>query len=99
MHIHKGDNIIVISGASKGKTGKVTAVFPREGRILVEGVNLKKRHQRARRANQKGQVIEKAMPIHVSNAALIEGGKPVRAGWKFVGEKKVRVSRRTGKEI
>lgn len=99
MKIHKGDTVIVISGANKGKTGKVREVLRDRNRVVVEGVNLQKRHERPRRANQKGQVIEKAMPIHVSNVSLLEGGKPVRAGKKPVGEKWVRVSRRSGKEI
>ena len=99
MRIHKGDNIIVISGAYKGKTGKVRAVLPDRGFVAVDGVNLKKKHQKARRANQKGQLIEVAMPFPASKVALIEGGKPVRVGRKLIGEKWVRVSRKTGKEI
>lgn len=99
MKIKKGDNIVVISGAHRGKTGKVHEVFRDRELVVVEGVNLRKRHERARRANQKGQVVEKAMPIHVSNVALLENGKPVRTGRKLVGEKRVRVSRKTGKEI
>ena len=97
--IRKGDNVIVISGANRGKTGKVSRVFPREKLVVVESVNLRKRHQKARRANQKGQILEKAMPIHLSNVALLEGGKPVRVGRKLIGERWVRVSRRSGKEI
>ncbi len=97
--IKKGDNVIVISGASRGKTGKVHEILRERGLVIVEGVNLRKRHERPRKANQKGQVVEKAMPIHASNVALVEDGKPVRAGTKVVGEKKVRVSRKTGKQI
>ncbi|MEK7208312.1 MAG: 50S ribosomal protein L24 [Patescibacteria group bacterium] len=97
--IRKGDTVIVTSGASRGKSGRVLRVFPRDELLVVEGVNIKKRHQRARRANQKGQMLEKAMPIHRSNAALLEGGKPVRTRRKLVGEKWVRVSRKSGKEI
>lgn len=99
MHIRKGDNIIVIAGAHRGKTGKVHEVLRDRNLVIVEGVNLRKRHTRARRANQKGQVVEKAMPIHVSNVALVEDGKPVRVGRRLVGEKWVRTSRKTGKEI
>ncbi len=99
MHIRKGDNIIVISGAYKGKTGKVSRVFPDRGFVAVDGINLKKKHQKPRRANQKGQLIEIAMPFPASKVALLEGGKPVRTGKKLVGAKWVRVSRRSGKEI
>ena len=97
--IKKGDNIIVIAGSEKGKKGQVARVLKEQGTIIVEGLNLLKRHQRARKAGQKGQVVEKAMPIHASNVALLEHGKPVRVGKRLVGEKWIRVSRRTGKEI
>ncbi|HBV00966.1 MAG TPA: 50S ribosomal protein L24 [Candidatus Taylorbacteria bacterium] len=99
MKIRKGDNIIVIAGSEKGKKGQVARVLKEQGTIIVEGLNLLKRHQRARKAGQKGQVVEKAMPIHASNVALLEHGKPVRVGKRLVGEKWIRVSRRTGKEI
>jgi large subunit ribosomal protein L24 len=99
MKIRKGDNVIVISGREKGKKGQIARVLKKQGTVVIEGINLSKRHQRPRKTGQKGQVVEKAMPIHVSNVALVEGGKPVRAGRKLVGEKRVRVSRKTGKEI
>lgn len=99
MKIHKGDNIIVISGSERGKKGTVSRVLTKRNAVIIEGVNLFKRHNRARKAGQKGQIIEKAMPIHISNVSLIEGGKAVRTARKLVGEKWVRVSRRTGKEL
>ena len=99
MTIHKGDNIIVISGSEKGKTGQVSRVLAEQNAVIIPGFNLLKRHQKARKAGQKGQIVEKAMPIHVSNVALVEGGKPVRTSQKQVGEKWIRVSRKTGKEI
>ena len=89
----------MISGSSKGKTGKIREVIRDRDLVIVDGVNLRKRHERPRKANQKGQTVEKAMPIHVSNVALIEGGKPVRSKMRLLGEKRVRVSRKTGKEI
>ena len=67
MKIKKNDSVIVISGKDKGKTGTVLRAFPREDKIVVEGVNIKKRHQRATRGGQKGQIVEQAHPIHVSN--------------------------------
>lgn len=97
--IHKGDNVIVIAGSEKGKKGKVARVLAEQGAVIIEGLNLLKHHQKARKTGQKGQVVEKAMPIHASNVALMEGGKPVRAGMKQIGEKWIRVSRKTGKEI
>ena len=99
MKIKKNDNIIVIAGKDKGKTAKVVRAFPKDNLIIVEGVNMKKKHERARKANSKGQIVEKAMPIHVSNVMLIEGKKGVRVGSKKIGDKNVRISRKSGKEI
>lgn len=72
MNIKKGDNIIVIAGGDKGKTGKVVLSLPKENKILVEGVNMKKKHQRKTNPNQKGQVVEKPRPIDVSNVKLAD---------------------------
>lgn len=72
MHVKKGDNIIVITGKDKGKSGKILRAFPKLDRVLVEGVNLKKVHERAKSSGKKGQVVEKAFPIHVSNVRLAE---------------------------
>jgi large subunit ribosomal protein L24 len=99
MRIKKGDNIIVISGSERGKKGRIARVLLDEGKVVVEGVNLKKKHQKARKAGQKGQLIEVAMPLSASVVALMEGGKPVRVGRKLIGEKWVRVSRKSGKEV
>ena len=104
MKIKKGDNVIVIAGKDKGKTAKVVKAFPKEDLVVVEGVNMRKKHERARKSNSKGQIVEKAMPIHVSNVMVLEGKKGVRVGKKVIGlpgqgDKKVRVSRKTGKEI
>jgi large subunit ribosomal protein L24 len=99
MKIKKGDSVIVIAGKDKGKSGKVARALPREEQVLVEGVNVVRRHQRARRRNSQGQIIEQPMPIHVSNVALTEGGKPVRAGYKVEDGKKVRVSKKSGKAL
>ena len=79
MKIKKGDTVKVISGKDRGKSGKVLRAFPKEDLVVVEGVNVKKRHQRATKANQKGQIIDKTMPVHVSNVMLVDGsGKAVR---------------------
>lgn len=67
MKIKKGDTVHVLSGESRGKEGKVLAVYPKEARVIVEGVNVTKRRRRARRAGEKGQVVEVTMPIHISN--------------------------------
>jgi len=66
LHIKKGDTVVVLSGVEKGKTGKVTEAYPKLGLVLVEGVGMHKKHQRPRKTGQKGQIIEKHMPIHAS---------------------------------
>ena len=72
MHIKKGDIVKILTGKDKGKTGKVLKAFPKENRVLVEGVNIYKKHERARKEGQKGQVVERAVPIQVSNVANVE---------------------------
>lgn len=100
MNIKKGDNVIVISGGDKGKTGKVSVAFPDKGTVLIEGVNVKKRHERRRKETQKGQIVEKSVPIRVSKVMLLDSaGKRTRVGYKEIGEKKVRVAVKSGKEI
>lgn len=98
MKIKKGDNIIVIAGKDKGKTGKVERIISKTNRVLVAGVNVVKRHQRTR-GKTKGQIVDKAMPIHISNVMVAAGGKPSRVGFEMKGDKKVRIARKTGKEI
>ena len=93
--IKKGDNVIVLTGGSKGKKGKVLRVFPSVSKILVEGVNMKKKHQKPKTREGKGTTIEKAMPIHVSNVALFSGGERVKKTPKTVGAKKVRVAKKS----
>lgn len=69
MHIKKGDNVVILSGDDKGKTGKVVKAFPARGMVLIEGINVVKRHQRPRRQGQKGQIVDMAMPIRASKVA------------------------------
>lgn len=93
----------VIAGKDKGKTGTVLTVLVKTEQVLIEGLNVAKKHQKNKRTRSQGQIIEKSMPIHVSNVSLLEGGKPVRAGYVFEGEgekmKKVRVARPSGKKV
>jgi large subunit ribosomal protein L24 len=70
LHIKKGDTVVVLSGNEKGKTGKVTKAFPKTGMVLVEGVGMRKKHQKARREGQHGQIIDKQFPIQASNVGL-----------------------------
>ncbi|MCD5381462.1 MAG: 50S ribosomal protein L24 [Candidatus Pacebacteria bacterium] len=103
MKIRKGDTVKVIAGKDKGKTGSILTVLKETDQVVIEDVNVVKRHEKNRRSRSQGQIIEKAMPIHVSNVSLMEGDKAVRAGYAFEGEgdkrTKVRVARPSGKKI
>jgi large subunit ribosomal protein L24 len=78
MKIKKGDNVIVIAGKDKGRVGKVITAFPKQDSVIVEGMNIQKKHQKPTRSGSKGQIIDKSMPIHVSNVMLFdEKGKRV----------------------
>ncbi|GLZ04126.1 50S ribosomal protein L24 [Actinomadura sp. NBRC 104412] len=102
MKIRKGDEVIVIAGKDKGATGKVLRVDPRRERVVVEGVNLITKNIKAdqqRAGKESGRVTVEA-PLHVSNVAIVEDGKPVRVGYRINEDgTKVRISRRSGKEI
>ncbi|MEK7664331.1 MAG: 50S ribosomal protein L24 [Patescibacteria group bacterium] len=88
MKIKKGDNILVISGKDVGKTAKILKSLPREGKVLVEGVNLGSRHLRPKRQGEKGQVVKIPMPLDASNVKFIcpKCGKATRLGYKIVGD-------------
>lgn len=102
LHVKKDDNVIVITGKDKGKKGRVIAAYPRENRVLVEGVNMVKRHTRPNPQNQQGGIIEREAPIHVSNVMHIDpkSGQPTRIGYKVLENgKKVRIAKKSGQEI
>jgi large subunit ribosomal protein L24 len=104
MKIKKGDTVLVIAGKDKGAKGKVIQAYPKTERVLVEGVNRIKKHTRisqTQRGAQTGGIVTQEASIHVSNVMLVDSdGKPTRVGYKFDDEgRKVRISRRTGKEI
>lgn len=99
MKIKKGDSVIVIAGKDKGKTGTVETTFKDTDKVIVTGVNIITKHQKSRSRGSQGQVIEREAPVHVSNVALVEGGKPTRIGYKVEGDKKIRISKKTGKTI
>jgi large subunit ribosomal protein L24 len=102
--VRKGDTVVVIAGRDKGRTGEVIEVRRDDGRALVRGVNMVKRHQR-QSASQEGGIVSKEASIHLSNIALVDpkDGKPTRIGFKYVGKgddrKKVRIAKRSGVEI
>ena len=104
LKIRKNDIVKVISGSNKGKTGKVLRVYPKTIRILVEGVNIMKRHTKPSQANPQGGIIAKERPVHYSNVMLMDGaGKATRVGIKVTKKGKettrARIAKTTGKEL
>ncbi|WJH39763.1 50S ribosomal protein L24 [Aliirhizobium terrae] len=97
--IKKGDNVVILAGKDKGRTGEVLQVLPKEDRAVVRGVNMVKRHQRQTQTQEAG-IINKEASIHLSNVAIVaKDGKPTRVGFSVVDGKKVRVAKRTGDVI
>jgi large subunit ribosomal protein L24 len=98
--IRKGDKVVVLNGRDKGRTGEVFEVRPNEGKALVRGINLVRRHQK-QTAAQEGGIISKEAPIHLSNIAYVDkDGKPTRIGFKIHADgKKVRIAKNSGAEI
>ncbi len=96
MKVKKGDNVIVLSGKDKGKKGKVVKSMPKLEKVVVEGINIRKRHIKPRRQGEKGQIIERPAPIHVSNVMVIcsKCNKPTRIGYKIYKDGKSRVCKK-----
>jgi large subunit ribosomal protein L24 len=107
LKIRRDDTVRIIAGKDRGRTGRVLRVDPRAEKVYVEGANIVKRHMRPRtlrdtqRAQELGGIVEKEGPIHVSNVMLIDpdSGEPTRVGVKREGDRRVRVAKRSGKEI
>ncbi|BAF58512.1 MAG: 50S ribosomal protein L24 [Pelotomaculum sp.] len=102
VHVRKGDTVLVITGKNAGKKGKVISVIPAKSRVVVEGVNVVKRHTKPTRKMPQGGIVEKEAPIHSSNVMLFCGkcNSPTRVGKKFLEDgEKVRVCKRCGETI
>jgi large subunit ribosomal protein L24 len=101
VKIRKGDRVRVLTGKDRGKEGEVISVHPDTGKVIVEGVNVAKRHQKPTRAMQEGGIIDKAMPIDASNVSLIDkDGRATRVGYRFDADgTKARVARRSGGDL
>lgn len=101
MHIKKGDNVKILRGKDRGKTGKVLKMFPEAGRALVENLNLVTKHQRAKKSGTKGQRITVPAPLSVSNVQLVcpKCSKPSRIGNKVVSGRKIRVCKKCGADV
>lgn len=102
MKIKKGDRVVVLTGKDKGVEGVVERALPREGKVIVEGVNVAKKHQAPTRSIQQGGIIDKAMPIDASNVAIVSpaDGKPTRVGYRVEADgTKTRICKRTGVDL
>ncbi len=101
MKIKTGDNVIVISGEYKGQTGKVTKALPKTHQVIVEGINVHKKHVKPTQANPQGSINDINLPIDVSNVALVDPktGKATRVGYRLSGDKKVRYAKASGEII
>jgi large subunit ribosomal protein L24 len=98
--IKKGDRVVLLAGKDKGRSGQVTKVLPKDGRVFVSGLNLVKRHTKPSQADPQGGVKTKEASIHVSNVAIADSkGKPTRVGFRMEGDKKVRFAKTTGEVI
>ncbi|BAU26094.1 LSU ribosomal protein L24P [Aneurinibacillus soli] len=101
LHVKTGDNVVVISGKDKGKKGRVLAAYPKTGRVLVEGVNMVKKHTRPNPNNPQGGIVTQEAAIHSSNVMIADPktGEPTRIGHKIVDGKKVRIAKKSGEVI
>lgn len=100
LKIKKGDKVVVLSGASKGTKGSVLKVMPDAGKVIVEGVNVIKKHTKPNAEHPQGGIIETEAPIYACKLALVDDkGNPTRVGYEIKDGKKVRIAKKTGKEI
>lgn len=101
MKIKKGDQVLIINGKDKGKKGKVLEAFPGEGKVVVEGVNIAKKHHRPKQQGEKGQMIEMPKPIDVSNVKLVcpKCDQPTRVGYRVSGEAKERTCKKCNQAV
>ena len=102
MKILKGDKVVVIAGKDKGKTGIVQAAYPKKNKVVVEGVNVHKKHRKPTQQNPEGSVVEIYVPIDVSNIAIVDPKtkKPSRVGYKVEKDgKKVRIAKKSGSKL
>ncbi|WP_236588326.1 50S ribosomal protein L24 [Tumebacillus amylolyticus] len=102
LHVKKGDNVIVITGKDKGKKGTILEAYPSEGRVLVEGVNIVKRHTKPNQVNPQGGIVEKEAPIQASNVMIVDPktGTATRVGKKILADgSKVRYAKKSGESL
>jgi large subunit ribosomal protein L24 len=100
MKIKKGDKVVVIAGKDRGKTGTVAEAFPKASRVLIDGINMKKKHEKAR-GSRKGQIVERSVPLHVSNVMILDPktGKGTRVGIARKDGARTRIAKKSGQEF
>jgi large subunit ribosomal protein L24 len=101
MHVKKGDKVQVISGKDKGKQGLILEAYPKKDRVLVEGVNVVKKHSKPSQVNPQGGIVSQEAPIHVSNVMPLDpkSGQPTRVSYELVDGKKVRIAKKSGESL
>lgn len=101
MHVKKDDTVMVITGKDKGKTGRVIAAYPRQNKVLVEGINMVKKHQKPTQQNPQGGILNQEAAIHASNVMPLDPKtkEPTRVGYDVVNGKKVRIAKKSGEPL
>ena len=100
MKLKKGDRVVVLSGKDRGKEGVIQTVFPAKNKVIIQGINVARKHQKSTSATIQAGIIDKNMPMDASNVAIVVGGKPSRVGYKVQADgSKVRIAKRTGEVL
>lgn len=100
MKLKKGDRVVVLSGKDRGKEGVIQTVFPAKNKVIIQGINVARKHQKSSSATIQAGIIDKNMPMDASNVAIVVGGKPSRIGYKVQTDgSKVRIAKRTGEVL
>jgi large subunit ribosomal protein L24 len=100
MKLKKGDRVVVLSGKDRGKEGVIQTVFPAKNKVIIQGINVARKHQKSSSATVQAGIIDKNMPMDASNVAIVVGGKPSRIGYKVQADgSKVRIAKRTGEVL
>ena len=100
MNLKKGDRVVVLTGKDRGREGVISRVMPKEGKLIVDGINVAKKHQKSTRATMQAGIIDREMPIDASNVSILSEGRPSRVGYRIEADgKKVRIAKRTGEVL
>jgi large subunit ribosomal protein L24 len=100
VNLKKGDRVVVLSGKDRGREGVISRVFPKENKVIVDGINIAKKHQKSTRATVQAGIIDREMPIDASNVAILSQGRPSRVGFRIEADgRKVRIAKRTGEVL